>query len=139
MLGALLGRIRPALKLPAMELVQKRLVADVQPACGLLAIPVHFIQGAQDQLAFGFFGGSRGELLEGQTSGGFRRRRRKTKLLARTSYVGKDEVTPDRVLQLTNVAGPMIVAEGRQQLLRQLLHRTLIARVIFFEEIVAQR
>src|SRR5262245_32103731 len=50
--------------LPAFEFIQKRLVADVQPARRLFAVPARLFEDAKDQLLFGLFCGARSDVFE---------------------------------------------------------------------------
>src|SRR5580692_2547855 len=57
--------------LPPVQLVEKGLVADVQPASRFLTIPVHFVQSIEDQFSLGFLRCARCHLFEGNIGGMF--------------------------------------------------------------------
>src|SRR5262249_20910320 len=53
--------------------------------------------------------------------------------------IGQDQVTLDDVLELPDIARPIVMHEGFEQFSGQLLHRTLVALSILVEEMVAQQ
>src|SRR4051812_1999687 len=117
-----------AARLPAMELIQQRLVTNIKALGGLLAVPVHLVQSTENQLFLSTFGCTRRLLFKG-TTGTLGRVRSEASLAEFKkchSYVGQDQEPLDIIFELADVSRPRMPGEGRQNLRRQLLDSAFV-------------
>src|SRR5258708_1253731 len=120
----ILGRVGAAAELPTPQFVEKRLIAYIQLAPGLFAIPVHLFKGGKNYFLFGPPRRNRREFLKRSVfpwRGSLARRRCGSLHFGkRVIQVGKYQIAFDRILKLANVAGPAESRESMFQFRREL-------------------
>src|SRR5262249_35021246 len=132
--------------LPALEFIQKRLVTDVQPSRGLLAVPACLLEDAQHELFFGLLSGARTDVLQGHVVFfRFDRNYRSTGLSGLflelrhvQVHIGEDQIPLHGILELANITGPVISQKGVHEGWIDLIDGTLVAIAVPAEKVIAE-
>ena len=106
----------PIVDLPALQLIEERLITDVQSTRGLLAIPTRFFQDPQYKLLFRLLCRASSNVFKRHVVflrfHGYGNRRRRLSLFFELRkihvHVGQDEITLHRIFELANIAGPVV-------------------------------